>query len=196
MTSSSSRRRRRSAVRGATTPIRAAAATCRSRCISSPSRRACAGVTSFRVSPRAPEVCRGSGGQLRSAPPSEARRRDGIRRVGRRPRDLEADHALRRRPYEASAIVVALGQLNRPMLRRDRRARSLRGAGVPLCALGPRRRSRRQAGRRHRLGGERGADHPRGRAKVAAPDRVPAHRQLDRSRDSIVGSPRKRRRCS
>ena len=57
--------------------------------------------------------------------------------------------------YEADVVVSAVGQLSQPVVPVPARRRLVRGSGVPLGAVAPRRRPDRQEGRRDRYRGER-----------------------------------------
>ncbi len=87
----------------------------------------------------------------------------------------------RRDVIVADALVLACGRLTEPDDPRDRRARDLPRAAVPLGALGSRRRPRRRPRRRRRHGRERGAARARTRATRRARHALPAHAGVDRA---------------
>ena len=79
----------------------------------------------------------------------------------------------------ARAVISAVGQLNRPNLPDIPGPRLVRRSGVPLRALGPRRRPRGQARRDDRRRRERVPDRADDRARRRAAHGVPAHRAVD-----------------
>ena len=151
-TSRSSRPRPISAARGSTTAIRARPATCPATCTRSPTSSGATGRGCARRRRRSSATCAsvardhgvtGLDPLLRSASPT-------ARSTRRAP--LDGPRPSRATRYEADALVLATGQLNRPAIPALPGLRALRRPQLPLGALGPRLRPARQArrGGRHR----------------------------------------------
>ena len=108
--------------------------------------------------------------------------RDGGRRGGlvdderaRWTRAAPRRRTVREETIEAQAVISAVGQLNRPKMPDIAGHGDVRGAVVPLGALGPRRRPQGQARRRDRHRRERGAVRPGDRDRGRRADVYPAH---------------------
>ena len=169
-TSSSWRRPTTSAAPGATTPIPAAPATSRRTCTRSRSSRSPTGRTCSRSQPEILDYLQGRHRQVRAAPlhPRSTRTVDRAHWDD----DEYRWHVFTTdgREFVAQFLISGAGALHIPPIPDIEGSRRLRRAGVPLRAVGPRRRPHRQA--------RRGDRHRRQRHPDRARDRRTTSREL------------------